>query len=107
MGINGVVFGTLIAVLVRTVYFIWYLSRNILKRSAFLFIKSIVINLILSVLIILFANKVIITSSENLMTLIVDAIKVTLIVFPLVAAVNVLENSMMRNKISSFWLKNK
>jgi len=45
IGICGVVLGTLIAVSIRTIYFIWYLSHHILKRSVFLFIKSTFINL--------------------------------------------------------------
>lgn len=42
----GVAIGTLIAVTYRTVYCVWYLSKNILKRPQVLFWKNMGINLI-------------------------------------------------------------
>lgn len=99
IGISGVVLGTLIAVSVRTIYFIWYLSRNILKRSAFLFIKSVFINLALAVLIIIFINNSLFISSNNIVGLLFDAIKATVIVLPIVVAANILENKVMRKRL--------
>lgn len=99
IGIIGVVLGTLIAVLVRTIYFIWYLSRNILKRSAFLFIKSALMNLMLAILIIIFMNNRMFILSKNIIGLLFEAIKTTVIVFPIVAVANILENKILRKRI--------
>ena len=107
MGISGVVLGTLVAVLVRTIYFIWYLSRNILKRPVFLFIKSAFINLVLAVLIIIFINNRMFTSSKTIIGLLFDAIKATVIVFPTVVVVNILENKLLRKRIGLLFLVRK
>lgn len=44
-GLNGVAAGTLIAMLYHTVYFAWYLRKNILYRKFWYFIKHIVVDL--------------------------------------------------------------
>ena len=107
IGISGVVLGTLIAVSVRTMYFIWYLSRNILKRSAFLFIKSAFINLALAILIIIFVDNRMFISTNNIIGLLLGAIKATVVVFPIVAGVNILENKVLRERIVLFFSNNK
>lgn len=99
IGISGVVLGTLIAVSARTIYFIWYLSRNILKRSAFLFIKSAFINLALAVLIIIFINNRMFISSNTIIGLLFEAVQMTVIVFPVVAVVNIIENKVLRKRM--------
>lgn len=99
IGICGVVLGTLIAVSVRTIYFVWYLSRNILKRSAFLFAKSAFVNLVVAILIIIFANTKMLVLSKNIIGLLFEAIQTTVVVFPVVAMVNILENKVLRKRI--------
>lgn len=99
IGITGVVFGTLIAVLVRTIYFVWYLSRNILNRPAFLFVRSAVLNFALAILIIFLANKGVVISAENILELLLKAIQATIVIFPIIAVANVLENKVLRTRI--------
>ena len=99
IGISGVVLGTLIALSVRTIYFIWYLSRNILKRPAFLFIKSAFINLALAILIIFFINNRMFTKTNTIIGLLFEAIKATAIVLPVVVVVNILENKVLRKRL--------
>lgn len=106
-GITGVVFGTLLAVSFRTIYFIWYLSRNILKRSAFLFIKSAFVNLALAILIIIFMNNKMFITSKTIIDLVLRAFQATIIVFPVVTVVNIFENRVLRKNICSFFLTNK
>ena len=107
IGIAGVVLGTLISVSVRTIYFIWYLSHSILKRSAFLFIKSALVNLVLAILIIMFINSRMFVLPESILGLLFEAIKTTVIVFPVVAVVNILENKVLRKRTKKFFLRNK
>lgn len=45
-GLVGVAIGTIVSMLYRTLYFVWYLSKNILKRPIIYFIRSIVVDLI-------------------------------------------------------------
>ena len=103
-GITGVVLGTLIAVSFRTIYFIWYLSRNILKRSAFLFIKSAFINLALEILIIIFINNRMFISTNTIIGLLFEAVKATVIVLPVVVVVNIFENKLLRKRMRLLFL---
>ena len=105
MGISGVVLGTLLAVLARTIYFVWYLSHQILNRSAFLFIKSTFVNLALAILVIVFIHNQMFISSKNIIGLLLEAIQTTVIVFPVVAVANVLENKVLRRKMRLFLKK--
>lgn len=50
IGLVGVAIGTLIAVGYRTIYCIWYLSKNIVFRSSKYFIKNILINMMVILL---------------------------------------------------------
>jgi len=45
-GLVGVAVGTIFAMLYRTIYFVWYLSKNILYRKVNYFIKHILIDLV-------------------------------------------------------------
>ena len=74
-GLIGVAIGTIVAVLYRTIYFVWYLSKNILKRDVLLFIKQIVIDLLV-VVCIYFTTKWIHLNTINYLGWIVMAIKV-------------------------------
>lgn len=56
LGIVGVAIGTLIAMLIRTIEIVIYVSKNILKRSISIFIKRIFIIIIEILLIILIIN---------------------------------------------------
>ena len=54
-GLVGVALGTIVAMLYRTIYFVWYLSKNILHRSMLHFFKSLGVD-ILSVALIVFPS---------------------------------------------------
>jgi O-antigen/teichoic acid export membrane protein len=56
-GLVGVVFGTLIAVLYRIVYLVWYLSKNILNRDIRFFIKYVLVDVIICSLIIILTRN--------------------------------------------------
>ena len=43
-GLVGVALGTLIAMLYRTFYFVWYLSKNIMNRSVLYFLKHFILD---------------------------------------------------------------
>lgn len=45
-GLVGVAIGTLVAVGYRTLYCVWYLSKNIVHRSPFFFVKNVFANII-------------------------------------------------------------
>lgn len=44
-GLIGVAFGMMIAMIYRTVYFVWYLSKNILYRAMYIFWRQIMIDI--------------------------------------------------------------
>lgn len=45
-GVIGVAFGTLIAMIYRTCYLAWYISRNVINRSLWVFFKHLVIDVV-------------------------------------------------------------
>lgn len=51
-GLIGVVIGTIIAVTYRTLYFVWYLSRDILNRKLSFFFRQLIVDVIVCVIII-------------------------------------------------------
>lgn len=57
-GLVGVAIGTLIAMLYRTLYFVIYLSKHILYRPVFYFVKNISVDAIISILSILCFNVI-------------------------------------------------
>lgn len=59
LGLTGVAIGTVAATLFRFVYYVWYLSRNILDRPAVLWGKRILTNAVTCILIFLLGNRVI------------------------------------------------
>lgn len=52
-GLVGVAIGTLIAMLYRTCYLAWYLSRNIIKRKLYLFVIHCIVDVLNMIMIIL------------------------------------------------------
>lgn len=55
-GLIGVAIGTLIAIIYRTLYFVWYLSKNIIYRKRILFWKQLFVDIIECILLILFST---------------------------------------------------
>lgn len=77
-GLIGVAVGTIIAVFYRTIYFVWYLSKYILKRKISIFIKQTFID-ILSVICIYFSTKWVALGNISYLSWMVMAIKIGII----------------------------
>ena len=90
LGLVGVAIGTLAAMAFRTLYSVWYLSKAILNRPVRKFFKFVLPNLALSALLIAVFSKFGDFYADNIMLLFVNAVKVSLIVFPLFAVMNLL-----------------
>ena len=88
LGLVGVALGTLVAMSFRTVYTVWYLSRNILHRSVWKFFLKLACNLLAAGILILQVPAWIDISATNILQLLVIAVKVSAIVFPAFLAVN-------------------
>lgn len=84
----GVAMGTFAAMTFRTVYTVWYLSRNILYRSVSRFIRSTALNLVLSIALVFVFTRWISISADTIFTLIFEAIKVSSVVFTLFGIAN-------------------
>lgn len=77
----GVAFGTLIAMIYRTIYLAWYLSKNIINRPIKYFCKRILLDIICTGEVIL-SMKVFPISIENItvITWVIHAVTITIIV---------------------------
>ena len=102
LGLVGVAIGTLLAMSFRLLYSVWYLSKAILKRPKRRFIKCILPNLVLAVLLIgaFSANGEV--TADSIGMLFVSAISISLVVFPSFAILNFI---LQRKQIKTF-LKN-
>lgn len=90
-GLVGVAIGTLIAMAYRTCYVAWYLSRNILNRKFGGFIKHMIVDVVAVVAVVFTVvsfPKFFAMTSENYGAWIVMAIKVGVVAFAEIAAVN-------------------
>lgn len=72
-GLIGVAIGTIIAVLYRTLYFVWYLSKHILKRNVTIFIKLLIMDLCLIACIYLSTHNIYLASVTYLQWFIMAA----------------------------------
>ena len=77
-GLIGVAVGTIIAVFYRTIYFVWYLSKYILKREMSIFIKQTFID-ILSIVCIYLSTRWITMKKVSYLAWFVMALKVGVI----------------------------
>ena len=89
LDLTGLAIGTLVAMLYHTVYFAWYLRKNILNRSILYFIKYIICDIVI------FISCYFITqiswfniSALNYQSWIIVALKVALIVVPFAILAN-------------------
>ena len=102
LGLVGVAIGTLLAMIFRLLYSVWYLSTAILKRPKRRFAKCILPNMVLAVVLIgVFSAKGEV-AADSIGMLIVSAVNVSLVVFPLFGVLNFV---LQRKQIKSF-LKN-
>lgn len=87
-GLIGVAIGTLVAMLYRTVYLAWYLSKNILNRKIIIFIKHICVDC-LTVFLIYIITKHIKINPINYFYWIKDAIVISIISAVIVFVINI------------------
>ena len=88
LGLVGVALGTFTAMSFRTVYTVWYLSKNILYRPVWRFLLKLVCNLLVSGLLISRVPAWVEVAATDILGLLLCAIKVSLIVFPVFLAAN-------------------
>ncbi len=91
-GITGVAASTFLAMTYRTFYLVWYLSRNILKRPVIKYLKSFILNLAVCVAVVWIFKECLTVAPDNLIEFLVEAVKVSLIVFPVFALLNFILN---------------
>ena len=90
LGLVGVTLGTFVAMSFRTIYTVWYLSKHILHRPVWRFLLKLVCNLIVSGIMITRIPVWFDIAASDIPGLLVSAVKVSAIVFPVLLAVNVL-----------------
>lgn len=88
LGLVGVALGTFAAMTFRTIYTVWYLSKNILCRPVWKFFMKVIFNLATGVILAYLISHHIDISATNIPELFVRAIKVSAIVFPAFLVVN-------------------
>lgn len=80
IGLNGVVIGTLIAAAFRTGQYAFYLSKNIIRRSSWIFIANIFVSLIICFISVLFFNTFVNTDVNGYVQWILLACKAVVVV---------------------------
>ncbi len=99
LGLSGVAIGTLVAMSFRTVYMVWYLSKNILHRPIVKFVKSFGVNLGMGITIIFAAKRLVHISATNLWELALYGAGISVAVFGVLAIVNILLNWSIFKKV--------
>lgn len=89
LGLVGVALGTVAAMSFRTVYTVCYLSKHILHRPAWRFFLKLACNLLVSGLLIRQIPLWIVIAPADIPGLFLAAVKVSLIVFPVIFLVNI------------------
>jgi O-antigen/teichoic acid export membrane protein len=90
LGLVGVALGTFAAMSFRTIYTVWYLSKNILHRPVWKFVLKTACNLLVSCILI---NRIPVwldIGAADIPGLLVCAVKVSFLVFPAFLAANAL-----------------
>lgn len=80
-GLNGVIFGSFVAMFTRTIYTVWYLSKHILKRKVVKFITEAGLNFIFGIAVVIVASFFYRVSTDNFLSWILDAFVISIIVF--------------------------
>lgn len=90
LGLIGVALGTLVAMSFRTIYTVWYLSKHILYRSVWKFLLKLGCNLLISGVLVSWVPVWVDVTASNILGLLVSALKVSAVVFPVFLAANAL-----------------
>jgi len=78
-GLVGVAFGTLVATLFRTIQYVIYLSKNIIQRSVFIFIRHLAVNIGVAIVVWCLTSRYVPRQPENVFQWCFSAATVTLI----------------------------
>ena len=92
MGICGVALGTLCAMGFRTIYMVWYLSKNILHRPILKFVKSFGVNIAVGIVLICLFERFTEIDAESIWGLIPYGVGVSVVVFGVLAVINTIIN---------------
>ena len=99
-GLIGAAIGTLVAMVYHTCYFVWYLKKNILQRSAIYFIKYVVTDIIVAI-VSYWLTRGLSLSVSSYLSWVVLAIEVTLIVIIVTSVVNIVAyRNQLKNVVS-------
>lgn len=90
LGLIGVAVGTLVAMIFRLGYSVWYLSKAVLNRPIWKFVRCFLSNLLLAAVILYVYSTAGDVEAANIGMLFISAIKVSVIVFPLFIVLNFL-----------------
>ena len=99
LGLTGVATGTLAAMSYRTIYMVWYLSKNILNRPVLRFVKSFTANLLAGVGLVVLFKRLPEINADSLLELIPYGVVVSLAVFGVLAVLNAIINSDIVKKV--------
>lgn len=99
LGLSGVAIGTLCAMSFRTIYMVWYLSKNILHRPIVKFVKSFGANAVAGIALICLLERLLTVEAETLWGLVPYGLVISIIVFAALAIVNALVNFDIVRKI--------
>jgi len=88
LGLVGVALGTFVAMSFRTIHTVWYLSKHILHRPASRFFIKLVCNLIVSFILAYQITVWFEIVASDIWDLLICAVMVSAIVFPVFLAVN-------------------
>ena len=89
LGLIGVALGTVAAMSFRTIHTVWYLSKHLLHRPAWRFFLKLACNLAVSGILINRIPVWVDIAATDIPELFICAIKVSLIVFPVIILVNI------------------
>ena len=99
LGLSGVAIGTLCAMTYRTIYMVWYLSKNILHRPVMKFVKSFGVNAAAGIILVCLSERFLTIEAESILSLVPYGIGVSVVVFGALAIVNIITNYDLIKKI--------
>ena len=100
LGLVGVALGTFVAMSFRTIHTVWYLSRHLLHRPMVKFFRGLVCNLAVGVLLANGISRNFPVMASDILGLLIYAVKVSVIVFPVFLLVNMLLSIKAFRKVS-------
>ncbi len=91
-GLAGAAVGTLVGMFFHTCYFVWYLRKNILKRSAKFFVKYCILDILCAAASVFATKKLVTFSNSNYLSWGFCALKTSLIVTAATALISLIFN---------------